>query len=105
MTDPRVFASVQALWSGAALADPYPVYRQLHRLTDGDGLLNIPELGGTFAVSHAAASAVLRSPQARSAEWGVSYSDGSRLLQHMMLFQNGAEHARLRVAEHARAGH
>ncbi|MDO4264657.1 MAG: cytochrome P450, partial [Deinococcus sp.] len=96
MTDPRVLATVQSLWSGAALADPYPLYRRLHSLADPSGLLRVPELGLTLAVSHAAVGTVLRSPQARSSEWAVSHSDGARLLQHMMLFQNGAEHARLR---------
>lgn len=96
MTDPRLLATVQTLWSGAALADPYPLYRRLHGFADQSGLLRVPELGLNLAVSHAAVGAVLRSPHARSSEWGVSHSDGAQLLQHMMLFQNGAEHARLR---------
>ena len=93
---PQLLAAVQGLWSGAALADPHPIYEQLRGFANTDGLVRLPEWNTAFAVGHAATSAVLRSPAARSGEWEHGPSDGGKLLQHMMLFRNGVPHARLR---------
>ena len=91
-----LLAAVQGLWSGAALADPHPIYEQIRGFANTDGLVRLPEWNTAFAVGHAATSAVLRSPAARSGEWDHGPSDGGKLLQHMMLFRNGIPHARLR---------
>ncbi|MFC6591498.1 cytochrome P450 [Deinococcus lacus] len=95
-SSPRLLLALQALWSAEGLRDPYPVYERLRAFAGAGGLVQVPEWGVCLALSHTAADTVLRAPQARSAEWSSSHSDGARLLQHMMLFRNGAGHRRLR---------
>lgn len=98
-TPPATLAAVQALWSGAALADPYPGYERLRALGQG-GVLAVPEWNAAFVTGHAANNAVLRSPAARSGVWlngpDAPATDATALLRPMMLFHNGASHARLR---------
>lgn len=88
-------AAVQALWSPAALRDPYPFYEAI-RGQSQNGVLFLPEWNSYVLTGHAAVDAALRSPGARSSEAGGAVSDGAKLLQHMMLFRNGLPHARLR---------
>ncbi|SEI92918.1 Cytochrome P450 [Deinococcus reticulitermitis] len=105
-SSPDVLLAVQALWTGEALADPYPGYERLRALGNEGGVLPVPEWNAAFVTGHAAVSAILRSPAARSSEagsseWmagqgGAGQSEGGKLLGHMMLFHNGLSHARLR---------
>ncbi len=95
-TPPAALQALSALWSPDAVADPYPRYEVLRNLSRG-GVLDIPEWNAYALTGHAAVSAALRSPGARSSEMGGSGgSEGAQLLRHMMLFRNGAAHARLR---------
>ena len=95
-SDPARLRAVETLWNPATLPDPYPHYEALRDL-DG-GLTFLPEWNGWFLTSHAAVSTVLRSPAARSGGGmeALPGSDGTRLLQGMMLWHNGPSHARLR---------
>lgn len=91
-------AAVQALWHPAAVSDPYPGYEAVRALSSG-GVLTLPEWNAAFVTGHAANSALLRSPAARSGAWlaGAPGDSGAvRLLRPMMLFHDGAGHARLR---------
>lgn len=95
-SDPARLRAAEALWNPALLPDPYPHYEVVRGL--GGGLMPLPEWNGWFLTSHAAVSAVLRSPAARSGGGieAMPGSDGTRLLQGMMLWHNGPSHARLR---------
>ncbi|WP_254605586.1 cytochrome P450 [Deinococcus sp. JMULE3] len=94
----RVQGAVQALWHPDTARDPHPAYEAIRSL-DPLGVVSPAGWGAAFATSHALNSAVLRSPAARS---GAIISQvpadtaSLRLLQPMMLFHNGASHARLR---------
>lgn len=96
-TDPAIIQAAQALWTPEALKDPHPGYE---RLRSHGGVLELPEWNALLLTSHAAVSAVLRSPQARSGTWINSpqapVTDATALLRPMMLFHNGLSHARLR---------
>jgi cytochrome P450 len=96
-TDPAILQAAQALWTPAALQDPHPGYE---RLRSHGGVLDLPEWNALLLTSHAAVSAVLRSPLARSGTWlngpQAPVSDATTLLRPMMLFHNGPSHARLR---------
>lgn len=97
---PEVLYAVNALWEPGALPNPYPHYEAVRALSE-NGLLFLPEWNAWFALSHAVNSAVLRSPAAISGAWlsqvpDAEVSDGLKLLRHMMLWHNGAAHARLR---------
>ncbi|KQR22984.1 cytochrome P450 [Deinococcus sp. Leaf326] len=94
--DPGRLRAAEALWNPALLPDPYPHYETLRDL--GGGLMFLPEWNGWFLTSHAAVSAVLRSPAARSGGGteAMTPTDGTRLLQGMMLWRNGPSHQRLR---------
>ncbi|MVN87695.1 cytochrome P450 [Deinococcus sp. HMF7620] len=92
--------AVADLWHPQTVPNPYPAYERVRALSEG-GVLTSALTGGqgVFITSHAVASAVLRSPAAVTGagfEGAVGLSDGLHLLQHMMLFHNGASHARLR---------
>ncbi|MFC4639935.1 cytochrome P450 [Deinococcus hohokamensis] len=91
-------AAVQALWSPGAVQDPYPGYEAVRAWSPG-GVLPLPEWNAVFVTGHAANSALLRSPAARSGAWlagAPETTDAMRLLKPMMLFHDGAGHARLR---------
>ncbi|UBV42498.1 cytochrome P450 [Deinococcus taeanensis] len=94
----HVQATLQALWNPGAYRDPQPGYEAVRAL-DPSGVVAAPEWGSAFVTSHAANSALLRSPAARS---GAIISQvpadtaSLRLLQPMMLFHNGVSHQRLR---------
>ena len=99
-SSPEVLHAVNALWEQGAVANPYPSYENVRRLSEG-GLLFLPEWNAWFATGHAANSAVLRSPAAISGAWmqemaNTDGSEGLKLLRHMMLWHNGLSHARLR---------
>lgn len=97
VSSPEVLQAVNALWEIPNIANPYPQYEAVRDL-GGQGALFLPEWNAWFLSSHAACSAVLRSPAALSGS-GVQQeapSDGARLLQSMMLWQNGMSHRRLR---------
>lgn len=94
----RTQEAVQALWHPQTIPDPHPAYAALRDLNPS-GVLGVPEWGMTFVTSHAVNSAVLRSPLARSGaviSQMPADTQGTRLLQPMMLFHNGPSHARLR---------
>lgn len=100
LSSPEVLQAVNALWELPNIANPYPSYEGVRRLSK-DGLLFLPEWNAWFATGYAANSAVLRSPAAISGAWMQEMptsdgSDGLKLLQHMMLWHNGMSHARLR---------
>lgn len=95
-SDPARLRAAEALWNPATLPDPYPHYETLRAL--GGGLMFLPGWNGWVLTSHAAVSAVLRSPAARSGGAGATpHSDGARLLQGMMLWHDGPAHRRLRA--------
>ncbi|ACO47325.1 cytochrome P450 [Deinococcus deserti] len=90
--------AIQALWHPEAVHNPYPGYERVRALSH-EGLLPVPEWNATFVTGHAATSTLLRSPAARSGGM-VAQAPGDteamRLLKPMMLFHDGAGHARLR---------
>ncbi|MFC4424696.1 cytochrome P450 [Deinococcus navajonensis] len=95
---PAVQAALQALWHPGAVRDPYPGYEAVRSLSSG-GVLPLLEWNAVFVTGHAANSALLRSPAARSGAWlagAPGDTDALRLLKPMMLFHDGAAHARLR---------
>lgn len=104
MSAPTSSAAVQqaltALFDPQNASNPYPVYEEVRALGQGGVLsVELPQGPGLFLTGHPAVSAVLRFPGAVS-DGGMDgadpHSDGIRLLRHMMLFHNGASHARLR---------
>ncbi|MBZ9713354.1 cytochrome P450 [Deinococcus multiflagellatus] len=89
-----------ALWHPDNIPNPYPAYERVRALSQG-GVLRLDHgtWVGLYLTGHAVNSAVLRFPGAISGggmEGAVALSDGLRLLQPMMIFRNGAAHARLR---------
>lgn len=96
-SSPQVLQTVNALWEMSSIANPYPRYEAVRDLSE-HGALPIPEWNAWFLSSHAGCSAVLRSPAAISGSGvqNAAPSDGARLLQSMMLWQNGMSHRRLR---------
>lgn len=96
-SDPRALKAVEALYSPAALPDPYPLYEAVRAHVPG-GVLHLPEWNAAFLTGHAANRAALSSPLALSGQGmgGAPASDGVRLLQGMMLWRNGPDHRRLR---------
>ncbi|MFB9992641.1 cytochrome P450 [Deinococcus oregonensis] len=90
--------AVAALWHPQNVTNPYLAYEHIRAL----GPCVMVELDGwpaVFLTGHPAVSAVLRFPGAVSGngmDGAAASSDGLQLLQHMMLFHNGASHARLR---------
>ncbi|WP_407569849.1 cytochrome P450 [Deinococcus altitudinis] len=94
----QIGQAIEALWSGEALRDPYPNYARLHSL---GSVLPAPDGSPhVFVTSHAGVSAVLRSGAALSGMLmnnpDAPVTDASALMRPMMLFHNGASHARLR---------
>ncbi len=97
-------ADIQAIYSRASLPDPYPLYARAR--THGE-VVAVPEWNAAALFGHDEVSQVLRSPAALSgqqlgenvggelgAESGLP--EALKLLAPMMLFHNGASHARLR---------
>ncbi|GGK27395.1 cytochrome P450 [Deinococcus malanensis] len=90
--------AIQALWHPEAVRNPYPGYERVRALSSG-GVLSVPEWNATFMSGHAANSALLRSPAVRSGSMiaqAPGDTEAMRLLKPMMLFHDGAGHARLR---------
>ncbi len=94
-------ADVQAVYSRAALRDPYPLYE---RARSHGEVVPVPEWNAVAIFGHEEVSAVLRSPTALSGQQigGAAdpaqgqVSEAMQLLRPMMLFHNGPSHARLR---------
>ncbi|WP_161881220.1 cytochrome P450 [Deinococcus alpinitundrae] len=97
-------ADIQALYSRAALPDPYPLYE---RARSHGQVVPVPEWNAVAIFGYEEASQVLRSPAALSGQQigqtaeGRQGQDGQvsealQLLAPMMLFHNGSSHARLR---------
>ncbi|GAA3998321.1 cytochrome P450 [Deinococcus rubellus] len=92
-------ADVQAVYSRAALPDPYPLYE---RARSHGQVVPVPEWNAVAIFGHEEASQVLRSPAALSGQQiGQAVevgqvSEAMQLLAPMMLFHNGPSHARLR---------
>ncbi len=100
LAEPRpALAAVQAIYSRAALPDPYPLYQQARQYGE---VVSVPEWNAAAIFGHAEASAALRSPAALSGaplggDEGLSaLPEAVKLLAPMMLFHNGPSHARLR---------
>ena len=91
----NISRTVERLFDVEALVDPYPIYEAVRELSV-DGVVFSPADNFYYVTGHAAAAAVLRSPAAQSGGMSGGVSEGAKLLQHMMLFHNGASHARLR---------
>ncbi len=66
LAEPRpALAAVQAIYSRAALPDPYPLYRQARQYGE---VVAVPEWNAAALFGHAEVSAALRSPAALSGE-------------------------------------
>lgn len=94
---PELLQAIDGMWQPHAIPNPYPGYERVRALSRG-GMVFLPEWGAWFLSGYAANSAVLRSPAALSGVGiqGAPPSEGTRLLQGMMLWHNGADHRRLR---------
>jgi len=100
----------RAIFGPEAISNPYPLYAQAQELARRQGtgdLLRVPEWNMALAFSHDVVSTILRSPAAVS---GVNffqegaetvYPEAMTLMKPMMLFHNGASHARLRALAQA----
>lgn len=97
MTTTSFLEDAQALFSPQALKDPYPLYARARR---HGAVLHVPEWGNAIVLGHAEASALLKDHRVSAvrgvAPPGMQDSAAYALLRSMMLFHDGASHARLR---------
>ncbi|PYE53553.1 cytochrome P450 [Deinococcus yavapaiensis] len=96
--EPVAPAHLQALFSPSALQDPYSAYDAARAL--GEVQPPPPGFFGWFAFGHPEVSAVLKSPHGGADRFGgdpeFERTKSYALLKPMMLFHDGASHARLR---------